>query len=152
MRASPRNRAGSARAASAYARIQHLRRRGGRADLRRRLPRRAHGAALRCRDGRDRLQLSAQPAAPDLPQPALLWFGGGACSRGIAWAESVARRQPALLRQAWPAHEGRTAELARSKVRDLCEDPRVIDVLARGVSEHAARRWRQLQAQTGGPG
>jgi hypothetical protein len=50
--------------------------------------------------------------------------------REIAWEESVARRQPALLRRAWPAHEGRTTELARSKVRDLPGEPSVLDVLA----------------------
>ncbi|TMQ06066.1 MAG: hypothetical protein E6J90_38135 [Deltaproteobacteria bacterium] len=84
---------------------------------------------------------------PACHNQALMWFGGKACSRGIAWAESVARRQPALLRQAWPGHEGRAAELARIKVRDLSDDPSVIDVPARDVSEHAARRWRQPQAQ-----
>ncbi|TMQ15327.1 MAG: hypothetical protein E6J90_03855 [Deltaproteobacteria bacterium] len=76
-----------------------------------------------------------------------MWFGGMACSRGIAWAERVARRRPPLLQQPWPANEGRTAELARNKVRDLSEDPRVIELLARDVSEHAARRWRQLQVE-----
>ncbi|TMQ09057.1 MAG: hypothetical protein E6J91_31495 [Deltaproteobacteria bacterium] len=81
---------------------------------------------------------------PSCDNQALRWFGGKACSRGIAWAESVARRRPRLLQQPWP-HEGRTAELARSKVRDLSGDPQVIELLAQGVSDHAMRRWRQLQ-------
>ncbi|TMQ04759.1 MAG: hypothetical protein E6J90_50625 [Deltaproteobacteria bacterium] len=59
----------------------------------------------------------------------------------------MARRWPRLLRQAWPAHDERTAELVRSKVRDLSDDASVIELLAQDVSEHAARRWRQLQAQ-----
>lgn len=68
------------------------------------------------------------------------------CDRGERLGGQVARRCPRLLQQPWPAHEGRTAEL-RSKVRDLSEDPRVIELLAQGVSEHAARQWRQLQVQ-----
>ena len=59
-----------------------------------------------------------------------MWFGGMGCSRGIAWAESVARWRPQLLQQPWPAHARGTAEPARSKVRDLSEDPRVIELLA----------------------
>jgi hypothetical protein len=78
---------------------------------------------------------------------ALMWFGGMACSRGIAWAESVARQRPKLLPRTWPAHEGRAAERARRKVANLFEDMRVIDLLAVDVSKHAARTWGQLQAQ-----
>jgi hypothetical protein len=58
----------------------------------------------------------------------------------------VARRQPALLRQAWPAHEGRAAELARTKVADLTEDPSVVGLLAKGVSARGATVAR-LQPQ-----
>jgi hypothetical protein len=78
-----------------------------------------------------------------------MWLNGMASTRGIAWAEGVAKRQPALLRRPWPKHEGRAAELARAKVDDLCEDPRMVDLLAVEVSKQAARRWRQLQADPG---
>ena len=78
-----------------------------------------------------------------------MWLGGMAATRGIAWAESVAKRHSGLLRRPWPQHEGRAAELARAKVDDLCEDPHVVDRLAVEVSKQAARRWRQLQARPG---
>jgi hypothetical protein len=126
----------------------------GVASARRWSPTRAASPAPR-RHGstsRNPIRRSGSPAWSSSSQLALLWFGGRACSRGIAWAESVGRRQPALLRQPWPAHDGRAAELARSKVADLSEDPSVIDLLAQDVSAHAARRWRELQAQVGGPG
>jgi hypothetical protein len=78
-----------------------------------------------------------------------MWLSGMACTRGISWAERVAKRRPELLRRQWPKHEGRAAELARTKVEDLCEDPHVVDLLAVEVSKQAARRWRQLQADPG---
>jgi len=84
---------------------------------------------------------------PACHNQALMWFSGRAASRGIAWAESVARRRPTLLWQPWPAHDGRAAELARTKLADLADDPRVVDLLCKDVSAHAARRRRQLQAQ-----
>jgi hypothetical protein len=77
---------------------------------------------------------------------AMLWFSGMAAMRGGRWAEDVARRRPALLGRPWPANDGRAAELARSKVRDLSEDPGVVDRLAVKLAEHAARRWAVLQA------
>jgi hypothetical protein len=86
---------------------------------------------------------------PACVDQALMWLGGMASTRGISWAESVAKRHPELLGRQWPKHDGRAAELARSKVDDLCEDPHVVDLLAIEVSEQAARRWRQLQADPG---
>jgi hypothetical protein len=82
---------------------------------------------------------------PACVDQALMWLSGMASTRGIAWAESVAERRPELLRQPWPTHDGRAAELARAKVDDLCEDPTVVDLLAVEVSKQAARRWRKLQ-------
>jgi len=76
---------------------------------------------------------------------AIMWFGGMARERGVRWAESVARRQPRHLAQPWPHNEGRPAELARAKVADLSEDPRIVERLAANVAEAAERRWTQLQ-------
>jgi hypothetical protein len=99
--------------------------------------------AIVCDCGRDNL-------CRDCFSQAIMWFSGMACSRGIAWAESVARRDAQLLRRPWPVHDGRAAELARGKVADLSRDPRVIDRLAVDVTERAARRWRELQVERGG--
>lgn len=82
---------------------------------------------------------------PSCVNQALMWFSGMACSRGITWAESVARRDRSLLQRPWPAHEGRAAALARDKVADLSRDPKVIERLAMELSERAAKRWRELQ-------
>ena len=76
---------------------------------------------------------------------ALMWFGGLAGTRGTRWAESVADRRPVLLRQPWPRHDGRAAELARGKVDDLSQDPRVVDHLGAMVTADAARRWLAIQ-------
>jgi len=75
-----------------------------------------------------------------------MWFAGIACSRGIRWAEDVARRRPVLLRQPWPGDSERATALARAKVGDLSDDPHVVDRLAVSVGEYAGRRWLQLQA------
>jgi len=77
---------------------------------------------------------------------ALMWFGGIACSRGIRWAEDVARRRPGLLQRPWPGDSERATALARGKVGDLSDDPHVVDRLAASVAEYAGRRWLQLQA------
>jgi hypothetical protein len=74
---------------------------------------------------------------PACVDQALMWLGGMACTRGIAWAEGIAKRQPALLHRPWPQHEGRSAKLARAKVEDLCKDPHVVDLLAVEVSKAA---------------
>jgi hypothetical protein len=84
---------------------------------------------------------------PACVDQALMWLGGMACTRGITWAEDVAKRHPELHRREWPPHHGRAAELARAKVEDLFEDPHVVDLLAVEVSKQAARRWRQLQVE-----
>jgi hypothetical protein len=86
---------------------------------------------------------------PACVDQALMWLGGMASTRGIAWAMSVAERSPGLLRCPHPAHGGPAAKLARAKVKDLCEDPHVMDLLAVEVSRQAARRWLQLQANPG---
>jgi hypothetical protein len=82
---------------------------------------------------------------PACVDQAMMWFSGMAALRGGRWAEDVARRRPGLLRRPWPPNDGRAAELARAKVRDLSEDPGVVDRLAVKLAEHAARRWAALQ-------
>jgi hypothetical protein len=72
----------------------------------------------------------------------------------MSTASKDARLMPALAlaptgATQWPTPDGRAAELARSKLEDLCEDPHVVDLLAVEVSQHSARRWRQLQADPG---
>lgn len=67
---------------------------------------------------------------------------GVAACRGEAWASSVAARRPGL-RAAWPAYDGKAADLARRKVADLSRDERLRDVLARICHAWAARRWAQ---------
>jgi hypothetical protein len=46
---------------------------------------------------------------------------GAAASRGERWASSV-ERKPMLRARPWPAHDGRAADIARSKVADLTRD------------------------------
>jgi hypothetical protein len=65
---------------------------------------------------------------------------GVASCRGEHWAWTVAER--VARRDPWPPHEGRPAELARSKVADLTEDLRLRELLAVELARAAARRWR----------
>lgn len=67
---------------------------------------------------------------------------GVAACRGDNWAVSVAAR--VARRDPWPEYEGRVRGLARMKVRDLANDERLREQLARACYEHAVRRWNAL--------
>lgn len=71
---------------------------------------------------------------------------GAAATRGEVWADQVAkvidRSRP------WPAHEGRAAAIARSKVEDLSRDPRLVEQLAAELARWAAKRWESRRAQS----
>jgi hypothetical protein len=64
---------------------------------------------------------------------------GVAACRGEHWATSVAAR--CHTKQAWPRHEGRAAQIARTKVDDLARDDRLVEMLAGEAARWAARRW-----------
>lgn len=69
---------------------------------------------------------------------------GVARSRGMAWAQDVAREigrreAPAV----WPPFEGKCARLARLKVSNLSKDERVLEQLARECHGDAARFWER---------
>lgn len=65
--------------------------------------------------------------------------------RGEQWAETVAARRPELLARPWPALEGRCAELAARKVRDLSEDLRVLERLLLELDAWARKRWEEMR-------
>ena len=66
---------------------------------------------------------------------------GAAACRGERWASSVGERKPMLRARPWPKHEGRAADLARSKISDLTRDPELREMLAVELASWAARRW-----------
>lgn len=66
---------------------------------------------------------------------------GVAARRGAAWADYVRRHVHGS--RAWPPHEGRAAELARTKVADLARDPQLLELLAVELARWAAKRWGQ---------
>jgi hypothetical protein len=69
------------------------------------------------------------------------WQVPTAEERGAAWAASVAKRLPAQVQTLpWAFVDERVWEMARSKVRDLSLDARVVSQLAL-VCHFAAQRW-----------
>lgn len=67
---------------------------------------------------------------------------GAAACRGENWASRIGDRRPMLKAKPWPSYEGRAADLARSKVRDLTRDPELREMLAVELATWAARKWR----------
>ena len=81
----------------------------------------------------------------------VMWHGGIASSRRVAWAERIAREHPHLLDQPWPPLAGRAAAKTLAKVTDLGhEDLRLIKQLVEEVAESAARRWEELRGERRG--
>lgn len=72
-------------------------------------------------------------------------LGGVAACRGEYWAERVARVVP--TGKPWPPHEGKAADIARRLVRDLADDPKLLELLAGELARWAARRWSYLGSQ-----
>lgn len=70
---------------------------------------------------------------------ALAQLRGVAACRGEFWARAVAAR---VSRECpWPPFAGRCAVIARRKVRDLADDERLRERLARIAVDCAARWW-----------
>jgi hypothetical protein len=71
--------------------------------------------------------------------------------RGAAWAESVARRQPYLVKnEPWPMYnEPKVRPIARAKVADLSLDGRVCDQLSIACWQAAYAWWLQARARVG---
>ena len=65
-------------------------------------------------------------------------------SRGMRWAQDVARRMPTKRApEKWPGFDGseRVRRLAMKKVENLTDDPRLRERLARLCVADAARAW-----------
>lgn len=67
---------------------------------------------------------------------------GVARSRGMAWAQDVARELP-NRKTPWPPFDGKCARIARLKVLNLSRDDRVREQLARECHSDAARWWER---------
>lgn len=70
--------------------------------------------------------------------------GGTAMSRGMRWAEGVAKRLPTKRSPtSWPGFDDseKVRRLAMKKVQDLTDDPRLRERLARLCVTEAARAW-----------
>ena len=65
---------------------------------------------------------------------------------GQCWAERICRGE-LRAREAWPAHEGKAAEMARDKVRYLTRDPRMLEELAAACTAGAAAWWQRRPAR-----
>ncbi len=67
---------------------------------------------------------------------------GQAAVIGQCWAERIGLRHEELRAQpVWPEHEERTLAIARRLVRQLTQDPRLIDELAAACNAGAAAWW-----------
>lgn len=70
-------------------------------------------------------------------------LGGAMFLRGYLWARRVGRRVE-LRDRAWPAFEGRCAEIARRRARDSeSEDPRLVEYLAEICHAAASQEWER---------
>jgi hypothetical protein len=65
---------------------------------------------------------------------------------GQQWCEAACR-QDARCREAWPAGSERSLAIARGKVTQLAQDPRLLEELARACDAGAAAWWERRPAR-----
>lgn len=65
---------------------------------------------------------------------------GQAAALGQVWAESICRGELRAI-ETWPELAPRTLAMARRKVRQLGQDPRLLEQLALACSRGAATWW-----------
>lgn len=61
---------------------------------------------------------------------------------GACWAERVCRGE-ARRRETWPTEDPKTLAIARRKVAQLADDPRLLEAFAAACSQGAAAWWAQ---------
>lgn len=79
---------------------------------------------------------------------AIEYYSSDAAAAGSAWAESVAQRQPGLLRRPWPVATGRVMGMAKEKIKRWAGgDKRLLNMFGRLCYVNAAGRWDYLRHQ-----